>query len=106
MFTLQQNCSCYCLALLAIGMDVSLSDSALGHPGRLVSPVISLAPRSYVKYDQAHWIKTIMRFRKPIKKKMCTKSQASQAKYPEICSFLNSATAAARPMVARLPLSK
>ena len=47
----------------------------------------------------------MMRLRNPIRKKMWTKSHASQAKYPDKLKPGNWATPAARPMVARLPLS-
>ena len=41
--------------------------------------MISRAPRSKVTYDHAHWIMTRIRLRKPIKKRMWTNSQSSQA---------------------------
>ena len=50
--------------------------------GSLSGSVISRAPRSNVKYDHAHWIMTTRRLRNPIRKRMWTNSQSSQAKMP------------------------
>ena len=44
------------------------SFSLFSQPGRVVFPVIRRAPRPYVTYDHAHWISTMIRLRKPIKK--------------------------------------
>ena len=67
--------------------------------------MIERAPRCEVKYAQAHSKITITRLRKPIKKKMWTTIQRSQATSPDRRTNPKSATAAALPIVARLPLS-
>src|SRR5437879_6203677 len=68
--------------------------------------VISRAPRCHVTYAQAHSNSTRKRLRKPIKNVMWTNSQASHATSPESFTRPTTATAAARPMVAMLPLSR
>jgi hypothetical protein len=68
--------------------------------------VMSRAPRFHVRYDQHHSRSTATRFLKPMRKKMWTRSQASQANNPLSLSPRMSATAAARPMVASDPLSR
>jgi hypothetical protein len=56
-------------------------------------------------WDQAQLNMTATQLRKPIKYQTWTKSQASQAVQPAIFSRPMWATAAARPIVARFPLS-
>ena len=46
-------------------------------------PVISRTFRCQVAYDQAHCVITTSRLRKPISFRMCTNSQASQARPPD-----------------------
>src|SRR5215469_3126896 len=41
---------------------------SMRQPAHMSSPVISRAPRSYVRYDQSQSTATAMRFRKPIRK--------------------------------------
>ena len=64
------------------------------------------APRSYVKYDHAHWNVTMNRFRKPMSRSTWMNSHASHAKNPSNLIPRMSATAAERPIVAMVPLSK
>src|SRR6266550_8988003 len=70
-------------ALIFFSEEGRCVDSWSFQPGNRVSPVIKRAPRSYVKYDHAHWINTISRLRNPMRKKIWMKSQASQAMKPE-----------------------
>ena len=83
--------------------------SGMFHPGSSCEPVMRRTPSLKVRYVQAHWRKTEMRLRKPIRKKIWTTSQVIQAGKP-LQWALNGhsifATAALRPMVAMSPLSK
>ena len=85
--------------------QLASSGGSTSSSGSLSGSVISRAPRSNVKYDHAHWIITTSRLRKPIRKRMWTNSQSSQAKNPEVLNRPILATAAPRPIVASIPLS-
>ena len=52
-------------------------------PGHNFSPVIRRTRRWNVTYAHAHWVSTTKRLRKPIRQKMCRKSQTSHAKKPD-----------------------
>src|SRR5258706_3245747 len=58
----------YSYSYLWFTIDISSESLVLGspdggplQPGRLVLPVMSRAPRSYAKYDSAHWMRTSTR---------------------------------------------
>src|ERR1700693_1683288 len=75
----------YSYSYLRVATDISSAALTAGRaagaplqPGRVVLPVISRAPRSYVTYDHAHWMNTSRRFRNPIRKRMWMNSHASQ----------------------------
>ncbi len=74
--------------------------------GSSLEPVISRAPRPRVQKLNAQRISTRMRFWKPIRYQRWTNSQVIQAISPLSLRPLTSATAEARPMVARFPLSR
>src|SRR5205085_8472682 len=67
---------------------------------------ISREPRPRVAKLNPQRIRTIRRFWKPIRYHRWTTSQVTQAMNPLSFTPLTSATAAARPIVARLPLSR
>src|ERR1700722_14784721 len=69
-------------------------------------PVINRAPRLNVRFWIAHWTKTRTRLRKVTKYIRWMKTQTSQAMKPERWAPKTFATAAARPITAREPLSK
>ena len=69
-------------------------------------PVMRRAPRCQVRYDQAHSSITTSRLRKPIRKRMWMSSHAIHANHPFIFIPIPCSTAARRPMVAMLPLSR
>src|ERR671926_1031407 len=68
-------------------------------------PEISRAPRPCVTKLNAHRMSTKIRFWKPIRYQRWTNTHMSHAGKPLSFSPLTSATARARPMVARFPLS-
>ena len=72
---------------------------------RLSVMAIRRAPRCQVTKAHAHCSSTITRLRKPIRKKMCTSSQAHQAARPDQFDLENAATPAPRPITASEPLS-
>ena len=57
-----------------------------------------------MKYEYAHSIRTLRRFRNPARYMMCRKSQNHHASTPHIWKVGNWAIARFRPMVARSPL--
>jgi hypothetical protein len=63
------------------------------------------APRANAKYCQAQPIMTLSRFRKPIRYAMWISHQIHQARKPVTSKRPIVPTAAARPIVAREPLS-
>src|SRR5206468_1563455 len=87
------------------GSTPAQAGSAGSCPARDVAPVIRRPPRWKVKYAQAQLTSTTARLRKPIRKKMWSASQATQAIQPEKRAKPRSATAAERPIVASMPLS-
>lgn len=71
-----------------------------------VQPVMSRADRWKLRYAHAHSNSTTMRLRKPMSRKMWTKIQITHAKKPDILIQPKFATAAARPIVASVPMSR
>src|SRR5436309_1812254 len=93
---------------LAAGRNTKVRKDQEGipEPRPFHGPVISRAPRCQVTYAHAHSKSTSSRLRKPIRNMMCTSSHASHATSPESLKRPTTATAAARPIVAMLPLSR
>jgi hypothetical protein len=82
--------------------------SAAAQPSRcslvVDAAVMSRAPRPWVAKLNDQRMRTSSRFWKPIRYQRWTSSQVAQARKPLSRTPLMSATAAARPIVARLPL--
>src|SRR5437763_10160614 len=84
-------------AVLSTACGASSADSACNcsfHPGSRWSPVINRAPRLNMRYVQNHDAITDRRLRNPMRKKICTTAQLTQAGNPLRCALNGHSTLA------------
>ena len=102
---LRRQCAARCDNHTTLAVTAKNQDSDHSPPPNLREsvPVINRMPTPNVRYAQNQFSRVLTRLRVPTKNPTCTRPHNHQAGSPDILMNPKSATAALRPMVARLP---